>query len=86
MPSPHSPARNKTRTSPKGVLSSVTQRTPRLRAMATITKAKGRVKGVGKLIITKQTPRAVDVDVQRDFADTLDLYTLLRVGQNAMEV
>lgn len=55
--------------------------------MASITKTKQLMKGVRQLIKTNQARRAVNVapDFHCDMADTLALFVLATVGQNAVE-
>lgn len=50
--------------------SSGAKHTPRLRARWNIANTKKLVKGLRKLIKTKQTPRAADPDAKRGFGDT----------------
>lgn len=82
---PSSPQRKKA-TSVKCASSSIPQRTPCLRAGATILKAKELVKAVRKQAKTKGTLSTVDSDVYCGFADFSDPNVLLWIAQYAEEV
>lgn len=80
------PPRKERPTLSRGIASSGRRHTLRLRARVTISKISELMKGIHKLMKTKQTPRSTDADVHRGFDDKLVPYMLGRVKQNAEEV
>lgn len=84
--SPHSPPQRERSTSPKSASFFETLHTPRQCARETNTKSKKLVKGVQKLVRTRQTPKAVSADVHRDLDENLEPIIFIIVEQNAMEV
>lgn len=83
--SPHSLPRKERPKSPKGASSFGTEYTPRSRARETILKKREFLSGVRKIVNTKQTLKASNADVHRDFADASNPYMHSGAGNNAAE-